>query len=331
LNSELNIRIKIAYAGFEKQYRKKIKRKQFRCLYRKCDLRSISSHSQQENGQLKHIHENKKVYALHDNACNVFDENSGEMQYEFILKPISKASVFPGLCNNHDTALFRCIEDGSLMAISGEQATAFLYRSISYEVFRKKREIDRISYMLEHMELYMSYAARNKLKEKLIIDQQYFDNNSLKQLLKVNDIMERKNYDEVCFMHKIIKRNVGASCTSMVNMYLDRYLEVWAEGTSDDIPAFSFSLVPEQNCTHVIFSWLKVYDEHSNIIRSYIENNFRLFLNRLIFCETEDVCIKPSFWESLSFELKEKIIFCMHHPLTRGQLNDEMVPIVIEP
>lgn len=330
MNAEMSIRVKSAHAKFEKLSRKKIKSKQHFCLYKNCNLRAISSHSQQKGGQLKLIHENKKVYALNDNACNVFNAEAGEMQFDFKLKPISQASTYPGLCNKHDTEIFYCIENESLENITNEQAAVFLYRAISYESYRKKRELERTKFMLKELDLYLSSFQIKQLEEKLIIDNDYFENTTRTMMFGVNSIIDNKEYEKVNFIHKKIDRNVGISCTTMVNMYLERYLEFWSGNAEDSIPAFSFTLVPNDNSTHVVFSWLKSDDDHTELMKTYINEKFELFLNRLIFCESEDICIKPSVWESFSETLKDKIISSMHHVLTRGRLYDEMVPIVIK-
>ncbi|MBU3823448.1 MAG: hypothetical protein H9917_01310 [Candidatus Oceanisphaera merdipullorum] len=323
-----NVLIKRAYDKFEKSLKKT--RKKDICMISECKEKAILSHSQQRNGQLKHICcENKKVYALRDSMVKTFDINSGKMKFKFIETPISKASTYLGLCNHHDTKLFKEIEKQKLGEISSSEASAFYYRAMSYESYRKERELERTRFLYD------------EIKETLLPEQAFglyrffrwhennFNNSVLTQLGEIDEIIKLKKYDELEFIQIVLDKNIGVSCCSMVNMHLDRYFEFLDEYPSS-IPAFSFNLLPFENESHIILCWLKKNSCFMTEVTEYIKSHLEHFLNKVIFCESEDICVNPTLWEGIDSKIKERIYFNLNHTIQRGTLAWDDVPIVIK-
>ncbi len=57
---------------------------------------------------------------------------------------VNNASLFPGFCNKHDTALFKPIE-GETVSLNKDTAFLFSYRAIAYERFAKEAQLKGIS------------------------------------------------------------------------------------------------------------------------------------------------------------------------------------------
>lgn len=321
--------VKRAFDKFEKKL-KKTSKQDFRCMVSNCDDKAILSHSQQRNGQLKHICSgNKKVYALRDSMVKSFDMHSGEMNFKFVETPISKASTYPGLCNYHDTKLFKEIERQKLGEISSEQAASFYYRSMSYESYRKERELERTKFVFNEVKDSLNHEQVFGLYQMCNWHEKNYNNSVLVQLGEIDEVIKGKNFEEVEYFQIVLKKNVGVSCCSMVNMHLDLYLE-FLEQYPDYIPSFSFNLVPFENETHVVLCWLKKNSLFMEEIIKYIKHDLEHFLNKVVFCESEDICVNPELWEGIDPKTKKAIFYNMSHTMHRGSLAWEDVPLIIK-
>lgn len=321
--------IKRTFDQFEKKL-KKTRKKGSRCMVSECNEKAILSHSQQQNGQLKHIcSETKKVYALRDSMVQTFDMNNGEMNFKFVETQISKASTYPGLCNHHDTKLFKEIEKKKIGKISNSQAASFYYRSMSYESYRKERELERTKFLYNEVKDSLGPEQVLGLYQAYKWHENNFNNSVLVQLGEIDKIIKNSTYEEVEYFQKILNKNVGVSCCSMVNMHLDLYLE-FLDQYPDYIPAFSFNLVPFEDETHVVLCWLKKNNSFMEDIIKYIDSDLEHFLNKIVFCESEDICVNPTLWNGIEPYIKDKIYKNMHHTMHRGSITWSDVPIIIQ-
>ena len=112
-----------------------------RCLSRdehgaRCRNKAIGSHTIQRSGALGSIAENSHVYEIR----NVSSFEESELRLSFESKGLSKASIFPGFCNRHDSEIFGEIENGNVFG-SARQAALLGYRVIAMEVHKKERAI----------------------------------------------------------------------------------------------------------------------------------------------------------------------------------------------
>lgn len=323
-----NILIKGFLADFEKQHKRSKKKR--KCIISGCKTKAISSHSQQRRGPLTAIQEKKHVYCLHDNLCNTFNIDTGKLHFDFKSTPISKASTFPGFCSAHDNSLFGNIENQNLDNLTYEQARSLLYRSLSYEQYRKSREIERWAYLIERIEASSTYFNTSNLEKKLEIDKYYLDKNLLRDMNEVYKLGENSSKN-LQFKAHIVNKNLGVSCSGMFNMHLDRYLEFIEQYPENSIPSFSFNAIPTQDKTYLIFVWQNKYDSYATGIKSYFEDNknFNILINKLIFTESEDICVRPSLWESIPPFTRDQIIQLMHHPTSRGVTKHSDIPLIL--
>lgn len=106
-----------------------------------CSSTIARAHTVQRRGGLALITEEGHVLTVKPIMKEMI-ENEGKPSPRRI--GVSKASVFPGFCSKHDSALFKPIEEKSL-SINQHTAFLFAYRAIAYERFSKeaqKRAVD---------------------------------------------------------------------------------------------------------------------------------------------------------------------------------------------
>lgn len=126
-------------ALFKKILLKHRKSQKGRCMYRdayglRCKNRAIASHTVQKSVGLNAIAEHGHVSALS------FDPFTDSPSVDFKNIGKSKASVFPGFCNRHDTDLFQEIE-ASKCLISARSLLLTSYRSICQELYKKEANL----------------------------------------------------------------------------------------------------------------------------------------------------------------------------------------------
>jgi hypothetical protein len=94
-------------------------------------------------------------------------------------------------------------------------------------------------------------------------------------------------------------------------------------------PLVTFNLVPSAASTHVVSSWLPNCDSHCNWIMSEVSSpdGLELFINRCAFAESEDTCIRPSLWESMTEVARRTVEMVVMPEHVRGQLPE--VPRIV--
>lgn len=323
-SKKLKIEEKQVFVKIEKQ----IADKKYTCLYDGCNKNAIKSHSQQRNGPLKAISENNHVYALDDNLQRSLDMKVDDFVFKFMLKGTKETSIFPGFCPEHEE-LFSIFEHESLDVNNKQQACTLFYRTMCYEKSRKRREYERWK-MLDEM-FYSKHYSFN-LEGALQIE---YMNEHIKvtcehHIKTAYDMIKNNNFDMLSFHWIRLPYNINVSCSSVINLHLDEYLSYCEKNKGKPIPSFSFNIIPNNHETHVIFSWLSEYDEHAQWILNSTASNELLekTINRLAFCESEDVTINPTLWRSIKNE--NSIMSNMRHSLVRGKLQDKNIPKIIK-
>lgn len=116
------------------------------CMYPECNQKAIKSHVLQKNGILREISVQNHLFQF---------ENTSVFQIEkkgiFELKSIgvNDAFTFPGFCKNHDSEVFKPIENDKFIDLnSTESIRLFSYRSICQEIRRKEIVLDMVQSMI---------------------------------------------------------------------------------------------------------------------------------------------------------------------------------------
>ena len=100
----------------------------------------VKSHTVQRRGGLSEIAEGKSVViTVKPQSMRAMIDHDGRPPPVEI--GIGKASVFPGFCGHHDSAIFKPIE-GEDVPLDADDALLFAYRAIAYERFTKAVHVE---------------------------------------------------------------------------------------------------------------------------------------------------------------------------------------------
>lgn len=280
----------------------KMRKKVYRCLFDGCKENAIRSHSQQKNSSLKAISNNAlQVYALDSNHARAFDIKTQKLKVRFILKKIASASTFPGFCEKHE-ALFSIFEKKGIEIHNDKHACHLAYRTVSYELSRQREMLDKseLRGIFTEREIYLSYSINKELTPLM---------NDLLSIINNND------FDNLKTLWKVIPKNLGVSCSSCISLYNDLPDKFYMRrGKGDDnYPTFTFDVLPSENETIIICTWLKKFDHYSDwLIKSFSnEKEFERIFNRFVFFDSEDICISPDLWDKEP-RIKETVIKVEH-------------------
>jgi hypothetical protein len=139
-------------------------------------------------------------------------------------------------------------------------------------------------------------------------------------------MLEHGNFDQLRVVWRVLNHSLPLSLTTSICPWLDSFYD---KITSLDIvqPLVSVSIIPAESSTHIVFSWLREYDDDAMWIRNATAAtaDFENLLN-LCIAETEDCCFRPSFWASLAPEVQERVVQNMRHSMFH--VRDEGVRLI---
>lgn len=278
------------------------------CLCPTCAENAIRSHSQQKRGGLSYIAENGHVMGVRRQVAGPLYRSSPESPPVSEIGPIGiqDASTFWGYCNEHDTKLFEEIECQPLQAGNANQVFALHLRALSYEI---KAKYDQ----LEIYKQIPAFSSEVKVREHLLdADSEWHWN-----LLWRDDKLTKFRSDFL-WEWRVIQKNIGVSMAAMLPplpaVFEDRYMTAHMNGVGEyDVPrpAFSLSVVPANNETHLVMCWHKNDSDFvarwRNEFLTQDDKQLACFLNKCIFTMSEDYFLRPSLWDSLSKSIQEVV------------------------
>ncbi len=247
-----------------------------------------------------------------------------------ILKGIKEASTFMGFCSEHDKAIFKPIELRPLEQDDPEQALVFYIRSICYEYAQKRRSFEFAGNLLEEFSSFGDPGFISELEgmkemksEWLKKDWPYYSEFAFSSLAN-------GDFSNLRTVWRVVDKNIGISNCCIYSPLLDDHDRYMEENWDLPQPANSFNLVPTVAQTHVITSWIGncVADSNWVIEETNTNKGLEVYINRCGFAESADICLRPSLWESLSFEKRREAEFAMAPNFIRGPLDP--IPIIIE-
>ena len=283
-----------------------------KCMFPNCRGNAIGSHSQQNNGQLREIAENQHVIALRRGVCPT--PRQSVSSHDIGMRPkkigIHKATVFKGFCNSHDTQLFLPIDTKPLVVNDLAQVYALHLRATSFELWSKRLVVNVLNTALKE-----SRYDLGVIREMARIHLQFYKADV--RYLWV-PLWTDTPQDVLGWEWCVLDKNIGVSLTSCISPLDDisfpTYMESCYDRSSDEYtrsrPSFSLTILPAGDKTHVIICWNKA-DEIT--VRPWVERmhsskGMEKLLNECIFCKSEDFCMSPRLWDSLSDPDQRRII-----------------------
>ncbi len=302
------------------------------CMHPECETLAIGSHSQQEHGQLDCVAEGNQVYVLerdHVKSIAPYFFHAQSPLPRLVKKNVSKATVFLGYCNEHDTSVFSCIERSELVKDSPNQVVAFHIRALSYTFARQRHE------------LYFSMKLWELMSDKIgcmqpnpqIINWRIYVPADYEMLIK--PCFQPGAANNLRWVWRIIDKNIGVSCTSSICPLDDESGDKYVGDATDykklkltkPRPFASLAVLPKDDCTHVVLVWHKdISDVAKDYIDAFASNDiakFEMVLNDAIFNRSEDYAVRPSLWESLSEDERTKFEVAIIPEHLRGDLPDK--------
>ena len=305
---------------------KKIRKKKFTCIFPRCNRKAIGSHSQQKEGQLRSIAEKGIVYGLNRNfyhAIKSIDRNTQEKALKMIPLGVSEASVFQGYCDNHDMDLFYEIEKKILDRSNKKQAILFFIRSISYEYVQKKKGVFFYDLFLDELEEMLPDDVVSEVKYVRYGTEYCVTNDAPHYLNAGFRALKESRYDDFTIVWFTINKNILISSSCCFSPLRDNHVAFMAKNIGKPQPLITFNLIPSPTETHVILSWLKEHDKHTDWIANLAKNPIGQedLINICAFSESEDTCINPTLWDSTDENIKSQILNSMIHWNFRGELS----------
>jgi hypothetical protein len=122
------------------------KNKSRKCLKKGCEKYAIKSHTLQKNGILKQISEKNHLFQF-SNVPPFQIAKKGS--FELLRIGINDVYTFPGFCKEHDSSIFKPIEQNILEINSIKSINLFSYRALCQEIRRKEIALDIAKKMIE--------------------------------------------------------------------------------------------------------------------------------------------------------------------------------------
>ncbi len=302
-------------------------RRKYKCIYPGCNLDSIKSHSQQKKGQLSAIAEESSVYAMRKSIYQLFNM---EMKDLLSKQTIGEASRYKGYCNAHDTSIFSPIENSNLDIKSPEHNFLLLLRAVSYEYANKRDMYDRQKDILSVVGDFFSYEGRKNYESSIYGIKFFLEKDVPYYFSLLFDILESKDWSKIQFNSFEVEKNIGVSSTTCFSPLREDHSSWMADNFALPQPFISLSVVPDECTTSIAFVW---FSEIAHLCCEYskIDSNqddISTMINAFIFCESEDVCVRPSLWEKLSEPGKYMIY--RHMGKSESLPDAEKIPLVLD-
>lgn len=283
-----------------------------KCMFPGCGGNAIGSHSQQDNGQLREIAEDQHVIALRRGVCPAPRQSISS--HDMGMRPkkigIHKATVFKGFCNFHDTQLFLPIDTKPLVVDDIKQVYALHLRATSFELWSKRLVVGVLNTALQE-----SHRDLGIIREMARIHGKFFKAD-IRYLW--TPLWTESPKDMLRWKWSVLDKNIGVSLTSCINplddisfpVYMESYYDRSCDEYTHSRPSFSLTILPVGDKTHVILCWNKTDEMTVSpwVERMSSSKDMEKLLNECIFCKSEDFCMSPRLWDSLSDPDKERIV-----------------------
>lgn len=286
------------------------------CLCPGCAQPPIRSHSQQAKGALSVIARDGKVVAPTRSFFQIFRQglDRGKLEGRFSFQTVNKASTFMGFCAKHDTELFLGIERRPLTVGNENQILSFHRRAVAFEL---RNKFDMIAFLNEN---FRQLIACGVVPADLVKE------------FRVHRLLLRGDFDfiwaplwsdrpsqNISHEWRTIPRKIGVSMTSVISAISEKHLFTYSNRHIDldknvidrPRPSFTLTIVPQETETHVVMAWNRCVEPFIGPFRERMiskdDKVFAGFLNQCVFCLSEDFCLSPDLWDSLSAETKAEL------------------------
>jgi hypothetical protein len=222
---------------------------------------------------------------------------------------INKEIRFPCFCQKHDDELFTCLEKQEFSATQ-EQLRALAYRSVCCEACAKHQIVGCLN-----------EKAAIQMERALKTDQQapptlafHVAKEGIRciQLLVKKDALEKnwRNHNDSLVSYVV---RFATRPTVLVSMTVIPLVTFTGRILEERWDWISLSIIPSANGGWAVFSWDKSAQKNPSLfIKSFVKvaNEFKtVALLNFIFESSENFAIAPQWWESLSSQQRNDLIY----------------------
>lgn len=301
---------------------KTLKAKYKKCLWplEVCPNTPIGAHSIQDSKILDKIARDNHLIRP---AVKTILETGPVIEFESISR--HKATTFTGLCNTHDSELFRPIEQNDIDPNDAEHLFLLAYRAVIKEFHATiERFLGSYSLYNKRFELGKYDKAKNWHEKSLVIGGFYEASEIFLYWENLNDILKTRQFIDL--QHVVIELQVSTP-TLAVNTFfpliVNRQVKMdLTESTIfplpiggdqiEMVPSLIFNVFPQEQCHLLIFSYLPEHSEHAHtVIRPIVEAsgyNQQYLLSKLILKRCDNFVLQPDIFEAFSDKKKEDIL-----------------------
>lgn len=266
--------------------------KNFDCFMPGCSKNAISSHSQSKENCLRVISEGGHLIRP---SRNIFRKRE-DVEAQFDSIGIGKASTFRGFCSDHDSEFFRKVDSLDYTSLNNDSLMRLSFRTLANEVRAKERSAYVLNGYLEILGYREDINIRLEgVKNNLAVTTPFYKR-------KFTNWLQGLEYEKiVSTVYKVISK-LPISASSILGIDLVDSTSVLNWALKNPLPQAFFNVVPHARGGLIIASSFPneriMTDEMLN--RNTIED--------LIFNHCEDLFITPSFFTTLSREIKQNIL-----------------------
>lgn len=286
------------------QVSKNVKKKQWECLVASCNETAINSHLIQRNGLLSNIAVNGHLIEI--KMVDAYKWNSKEPPLRFSLVGINNALSHKVFCNNHDTEIFKPIEDEEKDFETYISFLLFSYRAICAEIRKKMVNIENHTRLINSKIL---DGQINKEQLQLIINGNELgitDLRAMKEMLENEIQNEEGNY--TFYSYKYDRIEVYASAAFSATS-----IELPKENGSLDLENIYIHILPLSIETLILIGYHNDYtnDEMIKYCESWNEldkTQLEVKLTNLFVTNIENWGVSPSLYDDFKESNKKRYI-----------------------
>ena len=284
---------------------KNVQNKNWTCMCSSCANVAINSHLLMRNGILNYVAEEGHLYELHSVPPQAFKKE--EIPVDFKKVGINQAISFPLFCNEHDTTIFKAIEDGSEDYTLYKHLALYSYRALVAELRKKEIEAEKQKRIINSITL-RKFFARNvfdnfkKSREQElrgIADLEYYRVQIIKD---INEATESFAF----FTREIPLKGIYASTISSIFATMEETI------SSPLLNTFFFHLIPQEDSSIIVIGYHK--EHHNAKIAKYAERWMNVPIEEIgvmltaLFAQIETWGMSPTLYNQLNPE-KIKLYF----------------------
>jgi len=263
------------------------------CFFSSCSESAVKSHSQSKRS-LNNISVGGKVIGIsrpYFSPPQYVDDWFKEIS-------IGQASLFKGFCGKHDNEFFKSVDDFELTSLDKETLAKLAFRTFAMEIRRKQQASCVLSTIIRESEGMFHIPEDPRLlcegiKIFLEKDYPYYLN-------RFETIFDSDNYDDVESAVFLLPRNIGISCSTVINP-ID-------EEIGDIQPLMSFTVLPNSDATTVLFTY---FLSDKQAVMNFIGAHDKL--EDIVFNRCEEVLFNPALFRSLTDNDKRTITKGLAH------------------